>query len=238
MKIAILTPSRSRAKLLDRFLSTIRETSSNNIIVDLYVFVDLDDPDLQMYKDYEKTSDAIFLYDNVNSIGVSWNIMANIAIRDGAEILIMGNDDQMFETPNWDEIVVQRVAKYEDNIYCAWFNDNINGEKHCAFPIVSSKWVEIVGSFTSEEFKFGYHDTWTYDIGKRVNRCEYISEVMVKHFHHSVPGGVNDVVSKKVKGKEPRSVAWAFDKTVYESTSNKRQQHAEELLDYINNKKI
>jgi hypothetical protein len=64
-----------------------------------------------------------------------------------------------------------------------WMNDMINEDRHCAFPIVSRKWCDTLGYFTPGVFKFGYNDTWVYDIAKRLGRCHWISSVTAEHMH-------------------------------------------------------
>ena len=101
------------------------------------------------------------------------------------DILIMGNDDQEYQTQYWDTTLEGEVNKYPDDIYCAWFEDKINGPKHCAFPIISRKWYDTVGYFAPGVFNFGYNDTWVYDIAKRVGRTHFIPDVVVEHKHFS-----------------------------------------------------
>ena len=65
-------------------------------------------------------------------------------------------------------------------------NDKINGEKHCAFPIVSKEWYKCLGRFTPGCFNFGYNDTWIFEVGKMLDRCHFIPSVVVEHLHFSV----------------------------------------------------
>ena len=85
------------------------------------------------------------------SVSKSWNEIAKLSLGD---ILIMGNDDQEYQTQYWDTTLEGEVNKYPDDIYCAWFEDKINGSKHCAFPIISRKWYDTVGYFAPIVFNF------------------------------------------------------------------------------------
>ncbi len=73
-------------------------------------------------------------------VGILWQKIPGIG-----DVIIMGNDDLIYRTPEWDNILIKELSTIKDDIYCAWFDDGINGEKHCAFPIISRKWVETLG---------------------------------------------------------------------------------------------
>ena len=107
-----------------------------------------------------------------------------------------------------------------------WFNDGINGEKHCAFPIISKKWFHTVGHFTPGIFNFLYNDTWIFDIAKRIGRAHYIPHVTTEHLHFTTGKSEVDETTKRnrtgVRAHMPREDQIIFNNTKLEYFSSPR----------------
>lgn len=182
--ISIVTPSRDRAAKAKGYIQSIQDTAEFPERVEVLLYVDDDDPQLKAYRaimEHPWTLMRVHIEVGPSlfgDIGSMWNAVAKLAM---GNILYAGNDDLMHITKGWDVVVDREVANYPDDIYCLWFNDNINGEKHCAFPLVSRKWYEALGYLYPTGFKYCYPDTWVFDIGKKVGRCRYVGDVMVEH---------------------------------------------------------
>ena len=143
----------------------------------------------------------------------------------------MGNDDLLYRTSHWDTILKQKIQNYyhKDEIYCAWFNDGLNGSKHCAFPILSRKWYKTVGYFSPGVFNFGYNDTWVFDIAKKIDRLLYIPEVLVEHMHFTIGKSDNDKTYQRNRIEE-RGNLYELDAEIFEQTKELRVQDAEKLI--------
>jgi len=247
MKIAILTPSRQRPGKLDRLIDSVYETASKKNSIRMYNYIDTDDPRIKQYRNNEKNNvfphlldvglTVFNVYDKPQSVSKSWNVLAEKAMYEskewGADVLIMGNDDQVYKTKDWDIILQKELEQFDDDIYCCWFEDLINGKSHCAFPIVSSKWYETLGYFTPGVFHFGYNDTWVYDIAKRIDRCHFIPEVVVEHLHFST-GKVQMDVTYNRNRTEKRGNLYHLDKVIFDETEDQREQAAEKLRKCMN----
>jgi len=160
------------------------------------------------------------------SVSKSWNIIAERCIGD---VLIMGNDDLVYQTDGWDEKLDQELNIYkDDNIYVAWMNDGINGEKHCAFPIVSREWYECLGRFTPGCFNFGYNDTWIFEVGKMLDRCHYIPFIKAEHLHFSTGKSEMDDTYARNRTQEKGNL-YAKDKVLFNKTRNIRQNDRDRL---------
>jgi len=225
-KISILTPTRSRPKEVIRFIKSVYDTTEIKDNVEIQFYVDSNDPCIIDYMNINDYPGFVkFLFAKPQSISKSWNQIAKISEGD---ILIMGNDDLVYKTPGWDNILREKLTLYSDNIYVAWFNDMYNGEKHCAFPIISRKMFDILGYFTPGIFEFLCNDTWMFDIGKRINRTLYISEVITEHLHFALGKSSYDETYKRhrVSGATKR------DLELFNNTADKRAIDAQKLLDY------
>ncbi len=235
MHISLLTCSRGRPKGLKRLIKTAQDLSSGKNRVSFENYIDFDDASYPQYaeelKDFEDMENRITL-DVPQSVSKSWNKLAKSAINNEAEILMMGNDDLIFNTQNWDELLVQETKKFPDQIYCMWFNDGINGEKHCAFPIISSKWFHIVGYFTPGIFNFLYNDTWIFDIAKRVGRAHYIPHVSAEHLHFTTGKSQADQTTLRNRTGERAGIAKA-DQIIFNNTEIFRIGAADRLQSAI-----
>ncbi len=238
MHIAILTPSRGRPTGLRRLVETATEYSSGRNKISFEHYIDYDDPSFPEYaeklKGFEKLNSRINL-GPPQSVSISWNDIAKIAINNGAEILMMGNDDLIFNTPQWDEILVKETKNFPDKIYCMWFNDGINDGRHCAFPIISDLWFKTVGYFSPGIFNFLYNDTWIFDIAKRIDRGHYIPQVTAEHLHFSTGKSKKDETSKRYRGifkifsKLNKTHIFEKDKIIFQNTEMMRKEAAEKL---------
>ena len=227
MKISILTPTRQREWRAKKFAHSVLSTAAVPEEIEMLFYIDSDDPELVQYSNWHLESSKqikIYVGDPI-SISKSWNIIADKCIGD---ILIMGNDDLVYHTSNWDNILHHKIMEYPDNIYVAWVNDGINGSRHCAFPMVSRKWYEILGYFTPGIFEFLYNDTWIYDIGKILDRLIYIPEIYNEHQHFSTGKMQADETTMRPR----RSGSVQRDKKLFERTINKRKKDAEKLINY------
>ena len=186
--ISILTPTRNRVNRLNDFIMSVYGHTRKKGRVEMLMYVDADDPSLPQYKEYDKHcqtefADMLnihFVFGESKSVSESWN---DLYAKSVGDILIMGNDDLLYRTSLWDLRIEKESERFRDDIYCMWMDDKINDNRHCAFPIVSRKWCETLGYFAPGVFKFGYNDTWVYDIAKRIGRCHWVPSVVGEHMH-------------------------------------------------------
>ena len=239
--IAILTPTRARPGRLDTFIQSVYDTATNPERVFCYNYIDSDDPRQKAYEDYTKRqhNNSTNILGEPQSVSISWNVLAECAVdNDDAEetILIMGNDDLIYRTHGWDTIVEEESNKFPDDIYCMWMEDLINGEKHCAFPIISKKWYTTLGYFTPGVFNFGYNDTWVFDVAKKVGRTHFIPKAVNEHMHFTTgKSGMDDTYNRN--RTQERGNLYEKDKVIFEDTNTDRQADADKLLDVIENYK-
>jgi hypothetical protein len=234
MKFAILTPSRQRPGRLDNFIQSVHNLAKEKDRVYTYNYIDSDDPRVNAYIEYQRKQPE----NNINHIGVpqsvskSWNVVAKLAFDSGADVLIMGNDDMLYRTQDWDVLLEKEIEKYPDQIYCMWFEDYINGANHCAFPIISRLWYQTLGYFAPGIFNFGYNDTWVFDIGKRINRTHFIPHIVNEHLHFTTGKSAADETTQRNRTTE-RGNLYALDKVIFEKTEQERELEAEKLRVYI-----
>ena len=208
----------------------------------MWNYVDTDDPKITQYRTWFDTRDYSPMFSDPTKVDVhmfggepqsvskSWNVITHKALSfdPHIDVVIMGNDDLVYRTEGWDEILAEQIATVDQKIYCMWFNDLINEGRHCAFPIVPRLWVETLGQFTPEIFHFGYNDTWIFDIALRLGCTHYIPDVIAEHLHFSVGKSEMDDTYHRNRTQE-RGNLYAKDKVIYEATESLREVSAEKL---------
>lgn len=221
--ISILSPTRQRPQLAYRFAKSVMDTAVDLSRVELLFYVDDDDPCLEEYRQMISKTPFQLVVGKPIRVGPAWNILAR---KCKGDYLMMGNDDLVSITPGWDNILCKEIKIYDDEIFCAWFDDNLNGKKHCAFPIVSRRWVETIGYFMPECFSFFFPDTWLEDLGKRVKRLHYISSAVFEHRHFSTGKMERDTTTIRNRSRNQSKT----DQDIYEANAHIRNVDAGKLL--------
>ena len=228
--ISILTPTRNRPNNCDRFIKSIYETTQYPGTLELLFYVDNDDPAKNIYKEIEErwTNDfwrVEFVIGEPISVSKSWNIIAEKSLGD---IMIMGNDDLVYKTIRWDTKLLSRLIELNDPYVLTWFEDGINGNRHCAFPVISREWYETLGYFSPGIFNFGYNDTWVYDIAKRVGKLNFMGDILVEHLHFSAGKSNMDDTYARNRSQEKGNL-YRKDREIYERTVEDRIIAAEKI---------
>ena len=199
---SILTPTRNRPNNCERFIRSVYNATTSKQNVEMLFYVDNDDPAINAYKslelhskkEFEDFKNIKFIFGEPQSVSISWNDLAEKCIGD---VLIMGNDDLVYQTSSWDELLDVELKQFEkDEIYVAYMEDGINGERHCAFPIVSRVWYNCLGRFTPGIFNFGYNDTFIFEVGQMLNRTHFMPHIRAEHFHFSKGAPMDDTYAR------------------------------------------
>ena len=144
----------------------------------------------------------------------------------------MGNDDLVYQTSSWDELLDVELKQFEkDEIYVAYMEDGINGERHCAFPIVSRVWYNCLGRFTPGIFNFGYNDTFIFEVGQMLNRTHFMPHIRAEHLHFSKGAPMDDTYARN--RTQEKGNLYAKDKLIFDKTRAVRQKDRDMLREII-----
>ena len=234
---SILTPTRNRPANCERFIKSVYNSATKRQNVEMLFYVDDDDPAIDAYKslhwhaqkEFEEFKNIEFVFGTPMSVSKSWNIIAEKCVGD---VLIMGNDDLVYQTTSWDELLDIELDNYiKDKIYVAWMEDGINGEKHCAFPIISREWYECLGRFTPGTFNFGYNDTWIFEVGTMLDRLHFIPHIKASHLHFSQGAPMDDTYARN--RTQEKGNLYALDKVLFNKTRAARMDDRDRLRELI-----
>jgi hypothetical protein len=186
-KISILIPTRERSIKFERFLKSILKTTLKKNRCEVLILIDLDDPEknryLEIIKNYNECQIDIKIYhDALNTHAKRNNLLAQ---KSTGDILFPANDDMLFVTENWDQLLDIEFSKNKKNYpLCVWVN---SGNKYpylfCHYPIVNRIWYQKLGYIGCELFNFWYLDTWICDLAKRSNFFIYSKKIKFKEFN-------------------------------------------------------
>ena len=215
-KIAIVLPTRNRPELLERFISSVFNTSSNEEIVKFYLYVDDDDvlTPSAVSKLQSRYEDKIFV---LTGPRILMSETANKLIPFVKEdIFFCGGDDLIFRTMNWDQMVIKKFDEIEDKIGLVFGHDLFQKDL-ATHPILHRRWVEALGYITPPYFSSDYSDTWLTELADKLDR-KYKLNFINEHMHFTL-------------GKSP------LDNTYLENRSRFHQDNPPELYRSLQGKR-
>ena len=222
--ISVLCPTRKRPEALELMLRSLRSTAKGPVEVLLYIDPDEDKSEYGWVFKYRA---RLFQGKMEMSLGHIWNYLAS---KSNGEYLMMANDDLNFLTPGWDIELKQAMSEFPDELGVAWADDQTgHAHKHCAFPTVSRRWAALTLGFCPTEFKFFCHDTWIFDVAKKIGKTRYLPDVKIEHRHFTN----NKMPFDETYRKNRESGQNRFDMTRYENTDPVRESQAMILDEFI-----
>ena len=226
--ISLLCPTRERADRCKLMIESALQTSHDARNVEILLYVDQDDPELQKYR--QEFSDCLWT-GPTQPVGHCWNILAN---RCKGDYLRLTNDDEIFHTTGWDTKLSEAHKKaFPDEIGIVFCKDGIQNGSLCAFPMMSRRVYEIWGCFCPQVFEFFFHDTCISDIMKRINRIHYVPDVFIEHRHWTLKKDPKDETTRRQREGEGQGRA-KRDKALFDSTVHIRQTYADKLKLHMN----
>ena len=163
-KISILLPTRERSKKFERMLISLVNTCYDLSRVEILLLIDEDDKEINLY--YEIFKNDLFkkinfriIVKNLKTHAIRNNFLAK---KCAGEIIFPINDDMIFISKDWDNIIDKEFSKnYNNKPLCLWIKSNIKYPYlHCDYPIINREWYNRLGYVGSENFNFWYLDTW------------------------------------------------------------------------------
>jgi len=184
---ALICPTRGRPHRVKEFIESALTTATHPERIHIELYIDDTDQEISHYEtvisNLRKNFDTGLISSTFGpSVGVPR--AANLLFdQSSADIFMTSNDDQVFIDQGWDARLDKEIEKYQDDIFCMWFNDNWESQNFCTFPIISRKWVETLGYFQFPFFEHYFVDAWIWMLAKAIGRENYIDDIIVEHRH-------------------------------------------------------
>jgi glycosyltransferase involved in cell wall biosynthesis len=185
--ISFCCPSRGRPQLAQRLIDTATATQKGD--TEFLFYLNDDDEKLQQYKDL--LDEKHYTVGPNQSTCYSWNLMADKASHD--VVMLMGDDVQV-NTPNWDQIIVDEINKFDDKILMVVPSDGRPKNRHlgneprlwpdeklpAAHFAVHKNWTKALGYLAPVFFWHWHVDSYTQKVARKLNRCLYLPTVEFK----------------------------------------------------------
>jgi len=212
--ISITVPSRGRVEELGRMIRSAYETATYPRSLEVWAYVDSDDPEYGNYiSDYD-CAPARFISGDRRLLSECWNVCAKAALLRRSEILMHGGDDIEFQTPGWDQMVRDAFAASEDKILLVQGDDlSPNREALATHGFVHRRWVETVGYFLPPLFSCDWNDVWLTEVADMIGRRVMLPFV-TEHQHFSFEKREKDQTDfeREERGRED-DVVGIFERT-------------------------
>lgn len=194
MIISILVPTRKRLPQLKAMINSFYETVGD--INNAELIFRCDDDDI-ITIEYLISIGAKFIcgqrLKGYKSLPYFFNEMVKIS---SGHMLMCGNDDMLFLTPNWPILILEEAHKYPDGIFNFGVNAEYNDEVF-PFSIISKRFVEIMGFINDERLL--YSDLFLRDVMQHFGRALYLSHI---HIEHKWMGETPDQTRQEADGHE------------------------------------
>lgn len=195
MKLLIQFPTLARPEKFLNCLEKYLEKASNlhelkfNINCDFYddamnnrVVVDKIHSLVGFNTNKDNISYAINFDDNTTKIS---SVNAHIQ-NENFDIVMVASDDMIPCAENWDAHIASNMEKYFPDLDgCLHYNDGYAGNKLITLSILGKKLYDYFGYIYHPDYKSLYcDDEFTQEV-KRLNKVQYIDDVIIKHEHYS-----------------------------------------------------
>lgn len=197
-KVSVLIPTRGRVKRLRTLLASYEQTVRTTH-AELVFRVDDDDRDtLDFLLDYGHLRLVVGpRLKGYQSMPTFFNEMLAASTGD---VLMCGNDDMVFRTARWPELILDAANQYPDGLFN--FGVSTHNEAHYPFSVVSRKAVELMGFLWDPRIFWG--DIFLRDVMASFDRCVMLPHVQIDHdWAGNRPDQVFLESDKDITGKDP-----------------------------------
>ncbi|MBN2008127.1 glycosyltransferase family 2 protein [candidate division KSB1 bacterium] len=182
---SFLTPTRNHLEFIERFFKSIVETTNRLDELEIVLGVDEDDPESQAI-----THDRLNIRKVIIPKGQNKNlghVVQKCFEASSGRYLVQVNDDVVFHTKGWDDLVFNAFSAFPDDIALIHVNDLLYKERLCTFPIVSRKACQAIGASPTIYQRYR-NDDHIYDVYYMLaflgyRRIVYLEDVVFEHLH-------------------------------------------------------
>jgi hypothetical protein len=191
MNISICAPTRERPHDIKRLIHSVSETAKFPEMIEFCFYCDDDDIVTQeTLHDLQKQQINVkFTMGPRTMFSDMWNHCHQLAC---SEIIMMGSDDIVFRTKNWDHIVLDKFDSCPDKILFVYGDDLKQGSLLGTHGFLHQKWIQLCGYFTPPYFSADYCDTWINLLAQDLKRKLFLPDVVIEHMHVSMKKAIMD----------------------------------------------
>lgn len=194
IRISLILAFRERPVHLDNLIKSIRETTKHLDKIEIIFAIDDDDIEGQNHvkRLAEEGLPKIISYVTKRTIHFTRYYMNPIARMARGRWIIVINDDSIFATKNWDEIIFnkmnEKADKSGDDFWIGMVDDGMIKSKDnwgftsfCCWPILSKQSVDELGYIFDERFYIWSVDHYICKVYRDMKRRVDIYDVLIDH---------------------------------------------------------
>lgn len=220
--IVVLIPARGRPECLAKYLRSLARTAANPKQVIARVALDADDVSFQRWKKLNLKIRVTFTLRHRENVPQKVNFEAKNEMWGypyPSDVLLIGNDDFVMETPGWDEIISRWHAA--NPFTCLCINDGHDRPGPIASITCQTK--NLLGYFCHPAYWHYFPDTDLADVFNRADRLYYAKDVVCRH-DHPIFGGPSDD-----QYEERKRSCWEHDEAEFARQADRRAADAAKL---------
>lgn len=230
--ISFLLPTRGRSDLVNRFFSSIVETTSH--LKDIEVVLYLDEDDTGSHNLDSADFRVVRIVGPMLSMGGFNSACLEKATGD---VIILANDDMVIRTPGWDSRIRALHAKFKDQIYFSYPNDLFREGRIPVFPIISRRVCKLLDDPYPAVYQKYFIEVHLFDIFKRLqhagfDRIYYYDNVRFEHLHYRAGKATYDETYSLARNKR------FDDDMTFVALTAMRSKNANRLISAIRNEPI
>jgi len=170
-KISLLIPTRERPEGAIRAARSAYNLSRDLANVETLFYVAEDDPRLEDY-------DCKMLFTGPHiPTSHAWNYLYE---RCSGDLIMLGSDDIVFETLDWDTILLRAAIPFNSDPHVFHFLDSRH-PSNTPHPIMTRSWCELIGWFVPPQFNHWYVDSFTCWVAKLAGVFSEVHDVQLTH---------------------------------------------------------
>jgi glycosyltransferase involved in cell wall biosynthesis len=221
--ISLILPTRGRPQHIERVLDSLMESAVDPSRLEIVLYVDLDD---------EPSHGIEFAGANIVKLIRPRTKMGRITRQcyeaSHGRYIMLANDDMIFQTREWDRIVVDAFAQCGDDIALVWGNDLHSGMP--VHPYLSRAVCDLMDGVCPEDYDREFIDTHIWDIFRKLkrlghDRMRYLPDLVLEHIYVHAGKAEADATFEK-----PRHAA---DERLYIAWDEERQCKADQIGRHI-----
>lgn len=235
MKLSILLPTYKRHIKFEKCIRSLINTCSNINNIELILGYNSDDTyslDLFIYliNSYSYTiKHSFYEFNSPYHLNDKINYLAQKASND---LIFTVSNDLEFITKDWDKIIIDKFENDpKDKIMCRWINDGSGSDELPRHYIIHKNWIKVTHNYACHLFSHYYGDNWIKYVSSKINRYEYLKDIIVNHSSPYLTKDKNDIDDQIVYDEQNFFI---IDKAIFEGTQSIRDYEADKLIQFIN----
>jgi hypothetical protein len=222
-EISVLLPTRGRPARAERMLRSLAETAARREAIEIVMLVDRDDT-------ASHAIDACGLQTTrLVRRRSTMGVMTDVCYRaSSGRHVMLANDDIVFRTPGWDNVVLDALTRHDDGVAFVWGNDDFTGGP--THPFLSRTTCELMGGVCPTAYDRLFIDVHLYNVFRKLkalghDRLQFLPEVLIDHIHADAGKETGDDTYFKSHARS--------DEILYIHFEEDRQRVAENLSRHI-----